>query len=55
LKDLQVRAEFAGELDPTTQAALIGDLKTTIEDLGLSGTLRVDQMQAPSQSKNSPS
>jgi hypothetical protein len=52
LKGLQVRAEFAGELDPATQAALVGELKTTIEELGLSGTLRVDQTQVSDRSMN---
>jgi len=52
LKGLQVRAEFAGEIDPATQAALIAEVKTTIEELGLSGTLRVDQIQVSDQPTN---
>ncbi len=51
LKGLQVRAEFAGEFDPATQAAIIADVKTTIEELGLSGTLRIDQTQVSGQPK----
>jgi hypothetical protein len=50
LKGLLVCAEFAGELDPATQAGLVGELKKTIEELGLSRTLRVDQTQVPDRS-----
>lgn len=43
LNNLCAEATFEGDLDATSWNTLAGELKTVIEDLGLSGSLRVEE------------
>jgi hypothetical protein len=43
LNNLRAEATFEGELDATTWKALMGELRTAIEDVGLSGCLRAEE------------
>jgi len=44
LKDLQARAEFTCEVEAASAAAVVQDLRTVLEELGLGHSLRIEQI-----------
>ncbi len=54
LRDLRAQAVFEGELDADTWKVLEVELRTVVEDLGLSGTLRVEGRKVDSTPERGP-